>query len=452
MKITFKVDSQKDCSVVSLIKEINKISCRIYIDLENSFVAIENVNEHMIDNVIELVDNYYTILGVDIDNISEESVYKQDIPVIAETVGEHVASKAVETVDEKQPTVLEPQSEDDLIIKKIEFKNEYVENLINKFLKIAAWAMYKMNISEKEIGKFIYTSADEISMRYNKKECIKFSVGDIVDVNYGMHLPGEINGGHVSGIVCDILNKDKVLKTMVFVIPITVESHITSQSYIRFRTPEDVVYSNNYCFGATALLDKGRYIRAERFNSVIGKTTPEFFDEILHKLSSTFNFTNNFTNKNNTDEEVFETVTASEDNADKVVEKPIEIEEKKSPAKKIGGEETALLEAIGPSLDKLDKSKSVQEQVEGFMTEIGIPTTATLVAQSFVIACDIKRINYENVILELHKLNPNSNEDIIKSSLKEVFKIWLKQYPEVAKKCPKISLMAILKVFAKRFG
>ena len=34
MKITFKVSSQKEGSVVSLIKEVNKISCRIYLDLE----------------------------------------------------------------------------------------------------------------------------------------------------------------------------------------------------------------------------------------------------------------------------------------------------------------------------------------------------------------------------------------------------------------------------------
>ena len=75
-----------------------------------------------------------------------------------------------------------------------------------------------------------------------------------------------------------------------------------------------------------------------------------------------------------------------------------------------------------------------------------------MVKQSFVIACDIKKITYENVILELHNVNPEVNEDIIKATLKENFKKWLEQYPELAKKCPKMSLMSVLKVFAKRFA
>ena len=45
---------------------------------------------------------------------------------------------------------------------------------------------------------------------------------------------------------------------------------------------------------------------------------------------------------------------------------------------------------------------------------------------------------------------PTVNEDIIKASLKESFKKWLEQYPELAEKCPKLSLMSVLKAFAKR--
>ena len=48
-----------------------------------------------------------------------------------------------------------------------------------------------------------------------------------------------------------------------------------------------------------------------------------------------------------------------------------------------------------------------------------------MVTQSFVVACDIKRINYENVILELHNMFTKVKEDIIKSILKENFKKWL---------------------------
>ena len=79
-------------------------------------------------------------------------------------------------------------------------------------------------------------------------------------------------------------------------------------------------------------------------------------------------------------------------------------------------------------------------------------STTNLVEQSFIVACDIKKINYENVILELHNMNPDINEDIIKASLQEEFKRWLKKYPELAAKCPKISLISLLKVFAKKIS
>jgi len=207
-KIIFKVSAPKENSIVSLIKGVNQISCRIHIDFEASFVTVENVNDTMIDKVIELVNNYYTITGVDIDNTFEETTEKQVVPVVTKTtddtveeVVEEIANEIVEVVTEKQPTVLEPQSEEDIIINKVKFENEYVENLINKLLQTAGWAMFKMHIPEKDIGSFIYSTIDEISMRYNYKDSVEFVIGDIVECNYGKHLNGEINGTHVLAIV-----------------------------------------------------------------------------------------------------------------------------------------------------------------------------------------------------------------------------------------------------------
>ena len=225
-KITFKVSSQKEGSVVSLIKEVNKISCRLYLDLENGYVTVENVSDTMFDAVIELVDNYYTILGVDIDNTFEENTEKQVAPVIED------------------------------------------------------------------------------------------STTDTTD---------------------DAVDETNAIKT-------------------------------------------------------------------------------------------------------------------KTPAKKVGGEESALLEVIGFAFDKLDSSKKVEEQIESFLNDIGMTTTERMVTNSFIIACDIKKINYENVLLGLHELFPTVKEEIIKNILKEAFKNWLYKYPTLAEKCPKISLMAVLKVFAKRFA
>lgn len=435
-KITFNVSTKKEGSVVSLIKEVNNISCRIQIDLENGFVAVENVEDTMIDFIIELVDQYYTISSVNIDNTSDESTSvetSKSVTVVDEPKSEVTIEENAK--HENKPTVVGPQSEDDLIIQKVKFENEYVENLINKLIGTVYWAMYRKNIPEKEIGNFIYTSINEISMRYNKKGCIEYSVGDIVDCNYGMHLAGEINGGHVSAIVCNITNNG-----MAYLVPITkVREDLTSLSYLTIDVPKDVVYNNGYCTGSTALLDRGRYLRAERFNKVIGKATPEFLTKVLDQLSTTFDFTGN-------------NVMTDDDSKIDSGNLYVTTTKPKNTAKKVSGEETALLNIIGHSLKKLDCNKTVEEQVETFLSDIGMVTTERMVTQSFVIACDIKKINYENVILELHNMFPKVKEENIKSILKENFKKWLEMHSELVESCPKISLMAMLKIFAKRFA
>ncbi len=461
-KLTFKVSSQKDGSFISLIKEVDKISCRISFDFENGFVSVENVNDIMIDSVIELVDNYYTIVGVDIDNTLENSTENSIAAISTESISD-VPSNTVETdetVIETEPTNLEPQTEDDLIIKKFEFQNDYLEELINKYVRTISWAMFKMNISEKEVADYIYTAMKEISMRYNKKECIDFSIGDIVDCSYGVHLPGEINGGHVAAIVCDIS-----YDSMAYLVPITkLQTDITSHSYLTFNTPKDIVYENDYYKkGGTALLDKGKYVRAERFNAVIGKTTPAFFEEILRKLATTFDFTKKLGKKSElpltlteatdevvekhstTEENTTETVGTSDDNTTNTVEQV------ENPTKKYNIEDT-LQEVIGFALDKLDPSKKVEDQVENFLADIGMVSNEKLIQQSFVIACDIKKIKYDNVILRLHEEFPEMIEETIKNTLKETFKYWLEKYPTLAEKCPTISIVSIFKLFAKKFA
>ena len=111
-----------------------------------------------------------------------------------------------------------------------------------------------------------------------------------------------------------------------------------------------------------------------------------------------------------------------------------------------------MQEVIGFAFDKLDPSKKVEDQVENFLADIGMVSNEKMITQSFVIACDIKKIKYDNVILRLHEEFPEMNEETIKNTLKETFKYWLEKYPTLAEKCPKISIMAILKLFAKKFA
>ena len=473
-KLTFKVSTPKEGNISGLIKAINKIACQLKLDIENGFVVAENIDESTIDVVIDLINNYYTLLGIDIDNSVENdvNVANDDEKVAVSTQKESVST----------PKTLEPQSEDDLIIRKVEFKNEYIEQLINKLLRTISWAMFKNNATGNEISHFIFSTISEISMNYNNTACIPLSIGDVVDCNYGTHLPKEINGGHVAAIVCDISFG------MVYLVPITKQlDNLVSRSFIKFTVPNDIIYDEKDYVNGTVLLDKGRYLRPERLNQIIGKTTPEFFAKVLHQLSTTFDFTDRNA-ENSSKSTNFETTTAAEAITPEVDEttttettspkadKPtiaetsnnveyqpaviVSLEEKSeetisqvatvSTTQKGSNGEKALLESFGSAFDKLDSSKPIQEQIDSFIADIGIPANEKMLRQTFVIACDIKKITYENVIFELHKMYPTANEDILKASLKKSFKKWLEQYPELAEKCPKLSLMSVLKVFAKR--
>ena len=121
-------------------------------------------------------------------------------------------------------------------------------------------------------------------------------------------------------------------------------------------------------------------------------------------------------------------------------------------AKRKVSTEEALLPLIGDSLEKLDCRKTVEEQVKTFLADIGMTTTEQVVIQSFAIACNINKINYNNVIFELHHNFAEVKKNRIKLILRENFKKWLQIHPELVESYPKISFMSVLKVFAKRFA
>ena len=60
-KLTFKVDMQNKQDIIALTKEVNNLTCRIQIDIENGFVIAQEIDEVQIDTVIELINKYYSI-------------------------------------------------------------------------------------------------------------------------------------------------------------------------------------------------------------------------------------------------------------------------------------------------------------------------------------------------------------------------------------------------------
>ena len=422
MKIAFSISSPVGGAIPKLIAEVSSFKCRVQVDLNNGTIVASDVDSVRIENLIEVVENCFEITGVDID--TTDVVFKVEEPTVEEKT-------------EAENKVEEPATADDLSFKKIEFQNDDVENQLNKLLKIIYWMMYKENVSADKIVKHLITTGTEIAMRFNPKTPIDVNVGDIVDCQYGTHLDSEISGGHVHALVCNIVNNT------VFVIPIS-KQIIEGQFYLPFYAEKDVFYTepNRYNEG-TLLLDRGSYVGIERLYEVIGKALPEFFDEVIEVLPEAYCF-----------ESLTSTDTFHDEESGEDLENVSDSETIDTTAKalsKFENLEDALAELIGESVQALDKNSDLEPQMDDFLTAIGM-SNDVLIKQAFVAACEVKKVKYESVLIELRRQNPEQKEYEIKKALKDAFKTWISNnYPTIAEQFPKISIMSLLKFFAKNF-
>lgn len=262
-KLFFRVNAKKDELSLPLIKEINKISCKIFINLNKGIVAVENVEENMLETVIGLVNEYFTIFSVDIDNTFETTTKTNNA--------------------EKVMTTETDFSADDVLRK---VGNEYIDNKIRKLCDAAYWAVFTCHAPEKEVNNYLQACISNISMKYTNKPAIEFDVGDIVDINLGLELPGEIYRNRIHAIVVGLGNKGSA-----YVVPITPnKTDLASKSYICFESNKDVIYYDDYFTGGTALVDKTICIKVESFIDGVGKTKKEFFERLVNMIPTAFDF------------------------------------------------------------------------------------------------------------------------------------------------------------------
>lgn len=430
-KLTFIGNIKEGQSKTSIIKEIYSISCRMQLDFVKGFLTVENVDDTQLDTVIDLINNYYDTDEVIIDNLDDATSNEETISVPIQEETQIVPA----TEQKKSSKISEPQSPDDLIIKNVEFENKHIEELINKFFKTAYWAIYKQGISEQEIGNYILSMICEISMAYAPNvDLPELVVGDVVEVNYGMHLKGEIRGKHISAIVCDITPYN-----MVYLVPITkqTENLTSTKSPLPIVSTDMTFYFDEFAFASgTALVDKSKYLRIERVSKVVGKTSPAFLIKLLQQLPKTFDFTSIFP------------ANESEETTDAIVQTPIS-NNKSAKTSAVGKEESALLELFGEAFSKLSSDKSVEEQLDVFFADIDMPSNLKLMKEAFLVSSKIDNINFDDIIAELKKSNPNIKEAIIKSSLKTDFKNWLEKYPKLIDVSSRFSLTSLIKTFVK---
>lgn len=128
-----------------------------------------------------------------------------------------------------------------------------------------------------------------------------------------------------------------------------------------------------------------------------------------------------------------------------------EFESNKLKEKSNGKIEKILSEYLKNNLNRLNFSLTIKENIDYFLDSIDMPTDE-IIMQSFVIACNTKRITYAKIINQLKEIYPEKMSAELRKTLRDNFKKWLEKNPELATQCRQISIMNLLKIFAKQFA
>lgn len=408
-KITFKVTLKSVSKTVAFVKNLDNISCKCRMDVVSKTITVEDVLETDVDTVFTLVNDNFTIIEFDVDNMNSSLETKLD-----KTVDNHGKAETHQ-------------------------QYEYSSSSVTKSMRHLATCLQNRLTQGEEpsyLTSRITSLENELNYCSMTKSKVQVSVGDLVLVDFGFHLPGEICGSRVLCIVCDVQNN-----SMVYVVPVYKKDKYRYPMHWYMELSEaDVNMNEGYrLIAQMAMLSMSRYVSARRINAVIGKVNSQKYTAILRRLIKTFNFTTTETEDGlktpitgvgeKTSAALAEKQTSSKSNAQQILSK-----------------------ICKEALNKLDTSKDKAEQITYFLNNIGIDASDKWILQSFEVALQVKKITYENIVSKLCELNPGANEAVVISSLKITFKNWIEKYPEAKEDCSRISLMSLIKVYVNVFA
>ena len=119
--------------------------------------------------------------------------------------------------------------------------------------------------------------------------------------------------------------------------------------------------------------------------------------------------------------------------------------------------EMALQEIIGPALEKVMPGLYPEDnQIFKFLADIGMPNNVITLRKAFEVGIHLEKITYNNLISQIISENPEmydeSDSKNLRNLLKRIFDNWAQNYPDLKKQCSKISIVSIIKMFAKKFN
>ncbi|MBR3152135.1 MAG: hypothetical protein IKF52_00750 [Clostridia bacterium] len=399
-RMIFNVTPKRDFSIPGLLREINKISCSIELDFANDVVDVKDVSDELIDSVCGLIDSNYEIAKIQILNQEEE---KAD-------------NKASTENSQYKLTPL-------------------LQNQLKNLLKITSQAVQK-EIEEKDLSEIINSATSNIYMNYFQDKKLHCQIGDIVNVNFGAGLPGEICGEHIKGIVLHILGAN-----MAYVVPIVkkVSKTVPPSPCVAYNDPNDA---------GIVLYTKGRYVRFERINSIGEKVSEEFLRKLQNLLLDKFDFNKKSLLKSRNNKNVVEANLKEE----------AEVSEKSATnQKKFSKEEEIILSCIEEELKKIDGTKKVNEAAAEFLKSINLTIDGGVqdkwLELAIVKSTNLKKITSGFIIDEIQQAYPKIKADLINVTFRKAFRSWLENYyPEKIGSCGRLAYTTLFKLFKEYYN
>lgn len=378
--------------------------------MDTVIFKIEKWKSESIASLLKEINEISCRLHIDFEKgvITAKDVNNDVIDTIIGVIDKHfvIESISVDNTTNQEKSVL---NENDRVVK---FFDKDIENLLNeKFIKTIVWAM-SHGMSSEEIQKYIWTMITEISYSNSNSSELRVknvSVGDVVQVNFGKHPIGEMSDSRGYAIVCNISTDGSL-----FLVPIDKESSNIDSNSFNILENSDV----------TVLLEMSKYVNPRRLDKVLGKVEPEFLKELLNQIAITFDF-----NSNAEEIDFTKCLTA----------------------------EMALQEIIGPALEKVMPGLYPEDnQIFKFLADIGMPNNVITLRKAFEVGIYLEKITYNNLISQIISENPEmydeSDSKNLRNLLKRIFDNWAQNYPDLKKQCSKISIVSIIKMFAKKFN
>ena len=376
--------------------------------METLIFKIYGQKTNSIADLLKEINQITCRLHIDFEKgiVTVKDVKNDLIDTVVGVIDKHFVIKSV-SVDNGTEQEKSESCED---VKVVKFSDKDIENLLNeKLIKTLVWAM-SHGMSSEEIQKYIWTMITEISYsNSNELRVENISVGDVVQVNFGKHPAGEMSDSRGYAIVCNI-STDGLL----FLVPIDKESSNIDSNSFNILENSDV----------TVLLEMSKYVNPRRLDKVLGKVEPEFLKELLNQIAITFDFSS----------------------------KAEEIDFTKCLTA-----EMALQEIIGPALEKVMPGLYPEDnQISKFLADIGMPNNVITLRKAFEVGIHLEKITYNNLISQIISENPEmydeSDSKNLRNLLKRIFDNWAQNYPDLKKQCSKISIVSIIKMFAKKFN